>query len=203
MFIHKYHIPFWYLIAQVFCSRRVWSTPVRTVSWRQRSEPPFKRRIMSPQMSLNPRIPPDQTTNRMLSLSLTARVPCLLMAQTVKRPYPTKRKFLPANTPQSLLSLRHSSAYIPIVPRLPTENPLTKKTTTVTRRRKARRTTWSPRLLFLVTLSLMLILGGITVPQQQKVLVHQKPAPPPPVRWSVLMTTVWCCFDSCVLSAFI
>lgn len=165
--------------------------PVKTVSWRQRSEPPCKRHITSPQMSPKPPTPPDQTTNQTLSLSLTARVLFLLMAQTVKRQYPMKRKVLPANTPWSLLSLRLSSAYIPIVPLLPTESPHTKKTTTVTRKRKAKRTTWSPRLLFPVILSLMLNLEGTTVPQQQKVLVHQRPAPPPPlVMWSVLMTMV-------------
>lgn len=203
LFSHKCHITndhfsFWYLTADsVFCSRRVWLTPVKTVSWKQRSEPPCRRPTTSPRMSLKPQIPPDQTTSQMLSLSLTARVLCLLTAQTAKRQYPTKRKVLPANTPQSFLSLQPSSVYILIVPHLPTESLRTKKTTTVTRKRKAKRTTWSPRLLFLVILSLMLILEGTTVPQRQKVsqsvLVHQRPAPPQPVMWSVLMTTVRLC----------
>lgn len=164
--------------------------PVKTVSWRQRSEPPYRRPTTSPQMSPKPPIPPDQMTNRTQSLSLTARAPSPLMDQTAKRQHPTKRKVLPANTPRSLQPLRHSNVYIRIVPPLPTESLRTKKTTTVTRKRRAKRTTWSPRLLVHVTLSPTQILGGTTVPQWQKALDRQRPAPPTPVTWTVPMTMV-------------
>lgn len=175
--------------------------PVKTVSWRQRSEPPCRRPIMSPQMSQKPLIHPDQMTSQTLSLFLTAKVLSLLMAQTVKRQYPTKRKLLPANTTQSLLSLRLSSVYILIVPLLPTESLRTKKITTVIRKRTAKRTTWRPLLLFLVILSLKLILEGTTFPQQQKVPVRQRPAAPQLVMLNVLMTMVrHCVLFSCVLS---
>lgn len=167
--------------------------PVKTVSWRQRSEPPYRRPTTSPQMPLKPPIPPDQTTNRMRSLSLTARVPSLLMAQTVKCQYPTKRKVPPANTPRCLRPLRLSSVYILIVRLPPTESLRTKKTTTVTRKRRAKRTTWSPQRPFLVILSTKQILGGTTVPQHLKVLDLPRPALPNPATWTVLMTMVHQC----------
>lgn len=162
--------------------------PVKTVSWRQRSEPPYRRPTTSPQMPPNLPIPPDQTTNQTRSLSLTARVPSLSMAQTAKRRHPTKRKVLSANTLRSLPPLRPSSVYIPIVPLLPTESLHTKKTTTVTRRRRAKRTTWSPQLLVLVILSLKQILEVTTVPQRPKAL--DLPKLPNPVTLTVLTTTV-------------
>lgn len=164
--------------------------PARTVSWRRRSEPPYRRPTTSPQMPLKSPIPPDQMTNRMQSLSLTARVPSLSMAQTAKCQYPSKRKLLPANTRRSLRPLRPSSVYIPIVPLLPTESLRTKKTTTVTRKRRVKRTTWSRLLLVLVILSLTQIPEGTTVPQRPKTLDLPRPAPLKLVTLTVLMTTV-------------
>lgn len=164
--------------------------PVKTVSWRQRSEPPYRRPTTSPQMPPKPPIPPDQTMNQMQSLSLTARVPSLLMAQTANCQYPTKRKVLPANTPRSLRPLWPSSVYIPIVLLHPTESLRTKKTTTVTRKRRAKRTTWSPQLLVHVILSLTQILEGTTVLQQPKALDLPRPAPPKHATWTVLTTMV-------------
>lgn len=149
----------------VFCSRRVWLTPVKTASWRQRSEPPYRRPTMTPRMSRNPPIPPDQTTNQTQSLSLTARGPSQLMGQIVKHRHPMKRKVLPVNTPRPLRPLQPSSVYILIVPLLPTESLHTKKITTVTRKRRAKRTTWSPQLLVLAILRPMQTLGETTVPQ--------------------------------------
>ncbi len=166
---------------------------VKTVSWRQRSEPPYRRLTTSPQMPPKPRIPPDQTTTRMQSLSPTARVPFPLMAQTAKCQRPTKRKVQPANTPRFLQPLQPSSVYIPIVQLPPTESLRTKKTTTVTRKRRAKRTTLSPQLPVLVTLSPKQILEGTTVPKQLKALDPPRPAPPNPVMWTVLMTMVRRC----------
>lgn len=164
--------------------------PVRTVSLRQRSEPPYRRPTTSPQMPPKPQIPPDRTTNRMRSLFLTARVPSLSMAQTTKCQHPTKRKVPPANTPRSLWPLCPSSVCILTVPLPPTESLRTKKTTTVTRKKRAKRTTWSPQLLVLVILKLKQILEGTTVPQRPKALDLPRPAPPSPVMWTVLMTMV-------------
>lgn len=192
-FKHCNNISFWLLISiahSAFSCRRVWSTPVKTVSWRQRSEPLYRRRTTSPQMSQKPLTPHGQMTNQMKSLSLAVRVPSQLTTRTAKRQYPTKRKVLLANTPQFLRSLWPSSVYNPIVPLLPTESLHTKKTTTVTRKRSAKRTTWSPHLLVLVILSLKPIRGGASVPQQQKVPVPQSPSPPQRVKWRVLKTMV-------------
>lgn len=161
--------------------------PVKTVSWRQRYEPPYRRPTTSPQMPPRPLIPSDQMTNRMQSLSLIARVPYLLMAQTAKR------KVLPANTLRPLRPLRPSSVYTPIVPLLPIESLHTKKTTTVTRKRRAKRTTWSPQLLLLVILSLTQILQVTTVSQQTKALDLPRLAPPKSVTWTVLTTMVRQC----------
>lgn len=164
--------------------------PVKTVSWRQQSEPLYRRPTTSPQMSLKPQIPLDQKTNQMQSRSPTARVPSLSMAQTVKRQYLMKIKLLPPNTPQPLRPLQHSNVYNLIARPPPTESLHTKKTTTVTRKKRAKRTTWSRRPLLPVTLSLSLILEGTTVPQRQKALGHQRPAPAAPVMQTVPMTMV-------------
>lgn len=165
-------------------------TPVKTVSLRQQSEPPFRRPTTSPQMPRKSLIPPGQMTNQTQSLSLTARVLSLSMARTAKRQYPTKRKVPPANTPRCPRPLQPSSVFIPIVRPPLTESLHTKKTTTVTRKRRAKRTTWSPRLLVLVILSPKQILEGTTAPHQQKALDRPGPAPPHPVTMTVLMTMV-------------
>lgn len=158
--------------------------PVKTVSWRQRSEPPYRRPTTSPQTLPKSPIPPDpkkKKKNPMQSLSPTARVPSPSMAQTAKCQHPTRR-VLPANTRRSLRPVRLSSVYIPIVPLLPIESLHTKKTTTVTRRRRAKRTTWSPQLLLLlVILSLTEMLEATTVPQRRKAPDHP---------WTVLTTIV-------------
>lgn len=153
--------------------------PVKTVSWRQRSEPPYRRPTTSPQMPPKLPIPPDQMMNQTQSLSLTAKVPFLLMARTAKCQHRTKRKALPANTPRSRRPLQPSSVYILIVPLLPIENLRTKKTTTVTRRRTVKRTTWSPQLF--VILSLTPTLEVTTVPQRPKAPDLPRQAPPKPV----------------------
>lgn len=175
---------------RVFCCRRVWLMQVKTVSWRQRSEPHYRRPTTSPQMHPKSQIPPDLTTSRTRSLSLTARVPFLLMAQTVKCQYPTRRRVPAVNPLRSFRSRQPSSVYILIVPLPPTESLRTKKTTTVTRKRRAKRTTWSPQRLFLVTLSPKPTLEGTTVPRHLKALDLQRPAPLSPAAWTVLMTMV-------------
>ena len=162
--------------------------PVKTVSWRQRSEPPYRRRTTSPRMLRKPLIPPDPRRNRTQSLSLTARVPSLSTVQTASCQRPMKKKVLPANTPRFLRSLRPSNVYIPIVPPLPIESLQTKKTTTVTRRRRVKRITWSLQLL--VILSLTQTLEETTVPRPQKALDLPKATPPKPVTWTVLTTMV-------------
>lgn len=162
--------------------------PVKTVSWRQQSEPPYRRPTTSPQMPRKLPIPPGQMTNQMQSLSLTVRVPSLLMAQTVK--FPTKRKVPPANTPRSLWPLRPSSVFNLRVRLPPTESLHTKKTTTVTKKRRAKKTTWSPQLLVHVILSPKQTLERTTVPQHLKMLDLPRPAPPNPATWTVLMTMV-------------
>lgn len=164
--------------------------PAKTVSWRRLSEPPCRRPTTSLQMRPKPPTPPGQTTNQTRSLFLTARVQSPSMAQTAKRPYPTKRKLLPSNTPSSPRPLRLSNVCIPIVQLLPTESLRTKKTTTVTRKRRAKRTTWSPQLLPLVIFTQKQILEGTTVPQQRKAQDLPRPALPNPVTWTVLMTMV-------------
>lgn len=155
--------------------------PVKTVSWRPQSEPPYRRPTTIPQMSQKPQIPRDQMTTPMQSLSLTARVPSLWMARTAKCQNPRKRKVLLANTPRPLLPLQLSSVFIPIVRLLATESLRTKKTTTVTRKRRAKRTTWSPRQPVLVILCLTPILQGTPVQQPLKVRGLRKSAPPKPV----------------------
>lgn len=162
---------------------------VKTVSWKQRSEPPYRRPTTSPQTLLKRLTPPDQTTNQMQSLSRTVRDPFLWMAQTVKCQYPMKRKAPPANTPRSPRSQPPSNAYIPIVQFL-TESRRTKKTVTVTRRRRAKRTIWSPQPLLLVIPGLKQILEETTAPQRLKVQDLPRPASPSPVMWTVLMTMV-------------
>lgn len=163
--------------------------PAKTASWRQQSEPPYRRPTMSPQMSLTSLTHPDQRTNLMQSRFLTARDPSPLMAQTVKHQHRTKRKVQPANRRRRPQPLQPSSAYIQTVPLLPTESLRTKKTITVTRKRRAKKTTWSPHLLVLIILNRMQTLGGITAPHKPKVLEPQASAPQP-VTWTVLMTTV-------------
>lgn len=163
---------------------------VKTVSWRQRSEPHYRRPTTSPQMPPKPQIPPDQTMSRTRSLSPTARVPFLSMAQTVKCQYPTRRKVPAVNPLHSFRPLQPSSVCILIVPLPPTESLRTKKTTTVTRKRRAKRTTWSLQPLFLVILSPKQTLAGTTVPQHLKALDLQRPAPLNPAAWTVLMTMV-------------
>jgi len=157
----------------VFCSRRVLLMPVKTASWRRRSEPLYRKLTMSPRMSPKPPTPPDQRTSQMPSPSLTARDRSLLTGQTVKHQHPTKRKVLPVNTHQPLQPLRPSSVFIQIVLLLPTESLRTKKTITVTRKRRAKRTIWSRRPQVLVTLSPLQILEGTTAPHKLKV-----PEPP-------------------------
>lgn len=165
--------------------------PAKTVSWRQRSEPPYRRPTTSPQMPPKSPIPPrPKTKNPMQSLSLTARVPSLSTAQTAKCQHLTMRKVFPANTPRSRRPMRLSSVSIPIVPLRPTESLHTKKTTTVTRRRRAKRTTWSPQLAALVILSPTPNPEETTVPRSQRALDHPRPAPPKPVTWTVRTTTV-------------
>lgn len=164
--------------------------PVKTVSWRQRSELPYKRPTTSPQMFPIPPTLPDQTMTRTQSLSLTARGPFLLMAQTARRRHPTKRKVRAANTRRLRRRLQPSRAFIPIVPLLLTENRRTKKTTTVTRKRRAKRTTWSRRPLVLVILSLIQTLVGTTVPHCPRARELRRSAPPQPVMWTVLRTMV-------------
>lgn len=163
--------------------------PVKTVSWRQQSEPRYRRPTMSPQMPQKPPIPQDQMTNQMRSLSLTARVPSLLMALTARHQPPTKRKVPPANTRRSLCPARPNSVYSPIVRPLPTESLHTKKTTIVTRKKRAKRTIWSLPLLLPVILGLRQILQT-TVPQHLKALDHLRAAAPNPPTLTVLMTTV-------------
>lgn len=167
--------------------------PVKTVSSRQRSEPPYRRPTTSLRMPPKPRIPRDQMTTQMQSLSLTARVPSLSMAQTVKCLYPTKRKAQPENTHHLLQPLQPSSVCIPIVQPPPTESHRTKKTTTVTRKKRAKRTTWSLQPLVLVLRSLKQIREGTTAQQRLKALDLPKPAPPNPVTWTVLTTMVHQC----------
>lgn len=154
--------------------------PVKTVSWRQRSEPPCRRPTTSPQMPRKLQIPPDQTTNQMQSLSLTVRVPSLLIAQTVKCQYPTKRKVPPANTRRSLWPLQPNSVFILRVRLPPTESLRTKKTIIVTKKRRAKRTTWNPQLLVHVILSPKQTLERTTVPQHLKMLDLPRPAPSNP-----------------------
>lgn len=139
----------------LFCRfRKVWLTPVKIVSWRQRSGPPYRRLTTSPQMPQTLLILPDRMTSPTLSLSLTARVPFLSTVRIMKRQYRRKRRARAASTPLSFLLPPLSSACIRTVRLPPTENRRTKKTTTVTRRRRAKRTTWSPRLLVLFIQSL-------------------------------------------------
>lgn len=152
--------------------------PVKTASWRQRSEPPCRRPTMNPQMYLKPLTPLDQRTSQTRSLSLTARDPSQLMAQTVKHQRP-------------LQPLQRNSVYILIVPLRLTESLRIKKTITVIGRRRAKRTTWSPQLLVPVTLSLIQTLEGTTVPHKLKVSELPRSAPPQPVKWRVLMIEVW------------
>ena len=155
--------------------------PVKTVSWRQQSEPPYRRPTTSPQMSLTPQIPRDQMTTPTQSLSPTARVPSLWMSRTVKCQNPRKRKVLPANTRRPLPPPRLSNVFTPIIRLLATESLRTKKTTTVTKKRRAKRTTWSPQLPLLVILHLTQILQGTPVQQQLKTRGLRKSAPPKPV----------------------
>lgn len=162
--------------------------PVKTVSWKQPSEPPSKRPTTSPLMSLMLLIPLDQTKTRMQSLSLTVRVPSLLMAQTMKHQNPRKREALPVNTPQPLQQPQPNSVFTPTALLLATESPPIKKTIIVTRRRRAKRTTWSPQLL--VPVFMTKILEGTTVPQQAKALGLPHPAAPKLVTWTALMIMV-------------
>lgn len=164
--------------------------PVKTVSWRQQSEPPCRRPTTSPQMPRKLQIPPDQTTNQMQSLSLTVRVPSLLIAQTVKCQYPTKRKVPPANTRRSLWPLQPNSVFILRVQLPPTESLRTKKTIIVTKKRRAKRTTWNPQLLVHVILSPKQTLERTTVPQHLKMLDLPRPAPSNPATQTVLRTMV-------------
>lgn len=152
--------------------------PVKTVSWRQQSEPPYRRHTTSLQMSLKPQIPRDQMTTPMQSLSPTARVPSLWMARTAKCQKHRKRKVQPANTPQPLLPHRLSSVFTRIIHLLATESLRTKKTTTVTRKRRAKRITWSLRLAVLVILPLTQNLQGTPVQQQLKTRGPRKSTPP-------------------------
>lgn len=163
--------------------------PAKTASWRQRSEPPYRRPTMSPQMSQMSLTPLDQRTNQMRSLFLTARDPSLWTAQTAKHQHRTKRKVQAANRHSPPRPPQPSSAYIQTVPLLPTESLRTKKTITVTRKRRAKKTTWSPRLLVLIIHSRMQTLGGTTAPHKPKVLEPPLSAPQP-VMWTVLMTMV-------------
>lgn len=141
--------------------------PVKTASWRQRSEPPYRRPTMTLQMSLKPPTPHDQRMNPKLSLSRTARDPSPLTAQTAKRQRHTKREVLQANT-QRVLRSPLPSVYILIVPLPPTENPRTKRTITATKKRRAKRTTWSPQLLVHFLLLLKQTLEEITAPHKPK-----------------------------------
>lgn len=168
--------------------------PAKTASWRQQSEPLYRRPTTSPQMSLKPQILRVRRTNQTQSLSLTARAPSLLMAQTVKHQYLMKIKLLPPNIPRPPRPPLCSNVYSLIARPPPTESLRTKKTTTVTRKRRVKRTTWSRRPLLPAILRLTQILEGTTVPRQQKALGHRRPAAAAtPVTQTVPMTMVRGC----------
>lgn len=150
--------------------------PVKTASWRQRSEPRYRKPTMSPRMSLRPKTPRDQKTIRTRRPSPTAKDPSLSTAQTVNHPRPS--------LPQRPSNVSNLTAQL-----LPIESPRTKKTITVTKRRRAKRTIWNLQLQFVI-LNLMLTPEGTTVPPQRKVRHLPRSAPPQPVKWTVPMTMV-------------
>lgn len=162
--------------------------PVKIVSWRQRSGPPYRRLTTSPQMLQMLPTLPDRMTSPMQSLSLTARVPFLLTARIMKCQYRKKRRARAASTPLSFLPPPLSSACIRTVQLPPTENRHTKKITTVTRRRRVKRTTWSPHLLVLFIQSRKWILEETTLVQHLNVQDLQRSVVP--AMWIALMTTV-------------
>lgn len=151
-------------------------TPVKTASWRQRSEPRYRKPTTSPRTPPRRRTPRDQKTTPTKRPSPTAKDPSPSTAPTAnhRRPSPPRRP---------------SSVSNPTARPLPTESPRTKKTITVTKRRRAKRTIWNLRLQ-LVILNPMPTLEGSTAPHKQKVRHLPRSAPPRPVRWTVLTTTV-------------
>lgn len=179
-----------FLILHFHC-RKVWLTPVKTVSLRQQSGPRYRRPTTSPQVPQMSQIHPDQMTNLMRSPSLTARVQSLSMALTAKRQHATKRKALAANTHRCRWPARPSSVCRPIVCPPPTESLHTKKTITVTRKRRAKRTIWSIQLLLHVPLGLRQILQT-TAPRHLKALDHRRSSAANQPTPTVLMTTVHC-----------
>lgn len=173
--------------------------PVKTVSWRRRSGPRYRRPTTSPQVPQMSQIPPDRTTIRMQSLSLTARVPSRSMARTGRRRPATKKKAPAANTRRCPWPAHPSSVCSPIACPPPTESLRTKRTITVTRKRRAKRTTWSIQRLLPVLLALRQI-PQTTAPHRPKAPdLPRSPAANPPTL-TVLMTTVRCSQRSATLT---
>lgn len=146
---------------------------------------------MSPQVPQMSQILPDQMTNRMQSLFLTARVRSLSMAQTAKRQAATKRRAPAANTHRCRWPAHPSSVCSPIVCPPPTESLHTKKTITVTRKRRAKRTIWNIQRLPPVLLALRQILQT-TAPHRLKARDHRRSSAANQPTLTVLMTMVHC-----------
>lgn len=165
--------------------------PVKTVSWRRRSEPRYRRPTTSPQVPQMSQIPPDQMTSRMRSLFPTAMVPSPSTALTAKRRPVTRKKVPAANTCPCRCPAHLSRVCSPIVCPPPTKSLHTRKTITVTRRRRAKRTIWSI-LCLLHVLPALRRTPQTTAPHHLKALDHRRSSAAKRPALSALMTTVGC-----------